>query len=147
MGFFPNYHYLSGKFQKTEMNRTFHARIWWAYIPTIILATVGACWCLWLKNVTLGLLFLLGLIGTIEGLIHTAYTITDDGKLVITQGRFSKTKEIKVAEVTKVQQTEGRLTHGVDVWYGQHGYVKLYPVNEEEFIHVLEKRKKELTDH
>ena len=86
----------------------------------------------------------------IEKIIHTTYTLTADGRLVVYEGRFSRRRERSLAEVVSVErrssmQVAGRaLVRYVLVVYKDGKHDALQPVNEEEFIRALEKRKREM---
>ena len=96
------------------MNRIFHARIAMGQYLFLILIGILAVYMLWYKSPFLAAIFMLWLVVIIEKLIHTTYTVTPDGKLVLSFGRFSRSKD-KCAV--------------------------LLPVKEEEFIRLLEERR------
>ena len=75
------------------MNRIFHARIAMGQYLFLILIGILAVYMLWYKSPFLAAIFMLWLVVIIEKLIHTTYTVTPDGKLVLSFGRFSRSKE------------------------------------------------------
>ena len=106
-----------------------------------------AVYGLWEKNILIAVLFMLLLVVSIEKLIHTTYTVTPDGKLVLSFGRFSRSKEILMKDITSVERASsmqvGRFAvmRYVLVKYGEGKCVVLLPVKEEEFIRLLEERR------
>ena len=129
------------------MNRIFHARIAAGQYLFVILAGTIAVYGLWEKNILVAVLFMLLLVVSIEKLIHTTYTVTPDGKLVLSFGRFSRSKEILMKDITSVERASsmqvGRFAvmRYVLVKYGEGKCVVLLPVKEEEFIRLLEERR------
>ena len=121
------------------MNRIFHERITWAQVMFILIGAAVVFWAFWIKQVLLGVIFLLMLIVMIERAIHTTYTLTTDGRLLVYYGRFTKGKEIQVSDIKKVEKFKNWLTHGVVVHYGDGRFVPLQPVNEEELMASLQK--------
>ena len=119
------------------MNRIFHARITWGLVVAMLSDAVVTIWAFWIKQALLGIIFLMMLIVLIERAIHTTYTLTTDGKLIIYNGRFMKGKEIDLKDIHKVERFSNWLTHGVVVHYGEDRFVPLQPVNEEEFLKQL----------
>lgn len=128
------------------MNRVFHARIAAGQYLFIFLAGAIAAYGLWEKHILIAILFMLLLVVSIEKLIHTTYTVTSDGKLRLFFGRFSRSKEIPLKDVTSVERTSsmriGRfaIMQYVLVKYGADKYVALLPVKEEELIRLLKER-------
>ena len=132
------------------MNRIFHARIaWYQYILLVVLTVnvVGALWC---KYILPAVLLILMLIVVIEQIIHTVYTVTPDGILEISTGRFIRKKVIPISEITAIRKCHsmkfGRfsVTEYVLIEYGKGKFVSVMPVKEREFVELLEKR---LTDY
>ena len=132
------------------MNRIFHARIaWYQYFLLVVLTgnVVGALWC---KYILPAVLLILMLIVVIEQIIHTVYTVTPDGILEISTGRFIRKKVIPISEITAIRKCHsmkfGRfsVTEYVLIEYGKGKFVSVMPVKEREFVELLEKR---LTDY
>lgn len=115
------------------------------FVNHVALFLIGGMtlWALWDKHVLIALLLLLLLVVSIEKLIHTTYTVTTDDKLVIYYGRFIKGKEIDLHEVTEIRGYKSMFNHGVLIDYGDHKFVLLQPVKEEEFAQILMKRTKQ----
>ena len=86
------------------MNRIFHARIVWYQYFLLVVLGVNAFGFLWCKNIILATLMMLFLIVVIEQIIHTVYTVTADGLLLLNHGRFIRKKTIPIAEITSIRK-------------------------------------------
>ena len=121
------------------MNRIFHARITLGQYLFLLLVSGMAFWALWDKHIILALVMVIILLLSIEKLIHTTYTITSDGLLVLYYGRFMRGKTIPLVEVTGVEQAHSMSLFGFKlmrcVWVHHPGKTEaLMPVKEEEFV-------------
>lgn len=95
------------------MNRIFHAKVEWGsflLLAAVLLVTVHSMWVV--RNGILICLMLLLLVVIIERIIHTTYTITPDGKLIVHTGRFSKDKTYDLTEVKRVEKRDGARIFG-----------------------------------
>ena len=132
------------------MNRIFHARIAWYQYFLLVVLTVNVVGALWCKYILPAVLLILMLIVVIEQIIHTVYTVTPDGILEISTGRFIRKKVIPISEITAIRKCHsmkfGRfsVTEYVLIEYGKGKFVSVMPVKEREFVEFLEKR---LTDY
>ncbi len=132
------------------MNRIFHARIVPGQYLFLLLMAALAFWALWEKNILLAAACMLWLVFLIERLIHTTYTLTADGTLLIDRGRFSHRRGRPLSDIAGVErassmQVAGRaLVRYVLVRYKDGKYDALQPVKEEEFIRLLTKRMEEV---
>ena len=132
------------------MNRIFHARIAWYQYFLLVVLTVNVVGALWCKYILPAVLLILMLIVVIEQIIHTVYTVTPDGILEISTGRFILKKVIPISEITAIRKCHsmkfGRfsVTEYVLIEYGKGKFVSVMPVKEREFVELLEKR---LTDY
>lgn len=130
------------------MDRVFHARITFGQYLFLAVPTILAVHGLWEKNWIVGLVFAWLLVWCIERLIHTSYVLAADGFLVVSRGRFSRVKRIPLDDILLVERVKapliGRLAvnHYVLVHYKGGRVLSLQPANEEEFVRVLEKRRK-----
>lgn len=128
------------------MNRIFHARIAWYQYFLLVVLTVNVVGALWCKYILPAVLLMLMLIIVIEQIIHTVYTVTPDGTLEISTGRFIRKKVIPVSEITTIKKCHsmkfGRfsVTEYVLIEYGKGKFVSVMPVKEREFAELLEKR-------
>ena len=128
------------------MNRIFHARIAWYQYFLLVVLTVNAVGALWCKYILVAVLFMLMLIVVIEQIIHTTYTLTTNGDLEVSRGRFIRKKIIPLSEITAVRKYHsmkfGRfsVTDYTLIEYGKGTFVSVMPVKEQEFAELLEKR-------
>jgi len=128
------------------MNRIFHARITWYQYFYLILLGVLAFYLLWIKTIILAALCMLLLVFFIERFIHTTYTITTNDKLIISTGRFTKTKTIDITDIVSVEKKHsakmGRfsVTSYLLIRYSTNKYVAVLPIREKEFINLLSDR-------
>lgn len=131
------------------MNRIFHARIAIGQYLFILLATALTVYGLWEKHILLAVFFILLLIVSIERLIHTTYTVTTDGRLLLYFGRFSRSKEIGLKDVTAVERASSMqvgkcaVMHYILIRYREGKCVALLPVKEEEFVGLIRKQMSE----
>ena len=77
------------------MNRIFHARIAWYQYFLLIVLGANAFGFLWCKYILLAVFMMLLLIVVIEQVIHTTYTVTPEGELILSYGRFTRKKTIQ----------------------------------------------------
>lgn len=135
----------------TMMVRTFHASVNKLMILGCLLpSTVLAAYFFWERMPLAGLVFLLLMVLCVERIIHTSYTFTDDGMLVVDRGRFARKHLIRVAEVAEVRVVyPGKLNllrrgPAVLLTLADRSECVLVPVPAEEFCHYLLKKKEEL---
>lgn len=127
------------------MNRIFHARIAWYQYFLLAVLTVNAVGALWCKYILLGVLMSLMLLVVIEQIIHTRYTVTGDGILEISTGRFARKKVIPIGEVTAVRKYRsmkfGRfsVTDYLLIEYGAGKFASVMPAKEQEFVALLDR--------
>ncbi len=129
------------------MNRIFHARV--PLYILLFIALVGMMALLTLLNrmPICGTALLLLLIVAIERVIHTTYTITADGKLVVSYGRFQRAKEIPLSHIKRVEKFrvfrigQQCLLEYLSVFYDNEKQVTIMPVKEDEFLETLQKRR------
>ena len=133
------------------MNRIFHARIAWYQYFLLVVLTVNVVGALWCKYILPAVLLILMLIIVIEQIIHTVYTITPDGILEISTGRFIRKKVIPVSGITAIKKCHSMkfdrfsVTEYVLIEYGKGKFVSVMPVKEREFVGLLEKRIKAIS--
>ena len=126
------------------MNRIFHARIALAHSLALLMLTVLALFGLWEKQALCFVPALMLLVVLIERLIHTTYTLTTDGRLIIDRGRFSHTRTMDLRDIRSVQRCSslriGRccLMTYVLLQLADGRHEALTPANEESFTRVLE---------
>ena len=128
------------------MNRVFHARITWYHLLFLVLVSVCTVYLVWHKQALGALLFSLVLLVLIECVIHTTYTVTAEGRLVIAKGRFYKKRTIPIGEILSIERKRSMtvfncsVTHFVLIRWGYDKYVALIPVKEKEFIQLIRER-------
>ena len=128
------------------MNRVFHARITWYHLLFLVLVSVCTVYLVWHKQALGALLFSLVLLVLIECVIHTTYTVTAEGLLVIATGRFYKKRTIPIEEILSIERKRSMtvfncsVTHFVLIRWGYDKYVALIPVKEKEFIQLIRER-------
>lgn len=128
------------------MNRVFHARITWYHLLFLVLVSVCTVYLVWHKQALGALLFSLVLLVLIECVIHTTYTVTAEGLLVIAKGRFYKKRTIPIGEILSIERKRSMtvfncsVTHFVLIRWGFDKYVALIPVKEQEFIQLIRER-------
>ena len=128
------------------MNRVFHARITWYHLLFLVLVSVCTVYLVWHKQALGALLFSLVLLVLIESVIHTTYTVTAEGLLVIAKGRFYKKRTIPIEEILSIERKRSMtvfncsVTHFVLIRWGYDKYVALIPVKEKEFIQLIRER-------
>lgn len=128
------------------MNRVFHARITWYHLLFLVLVSVCTVYLVWHKQALGALIFSLVLLVLIECVIHTTYTVTAEGLLVIAKGRFYKKRTIPIGEILSIERKRSMtvfncsVTHFVLIRWGYDKYVALIPVKEKEFIQLIRER-------
>lgn len=137
---------------RTMMNRIFHVKIMtgtYVWLALLSLVMGGAFWFL---HPLTGLAAAMLLVVTIESIIHSTYTLTAEGQLVVYRGRFLRSRTIDLSTITDV---ELRHSHGMGGWLASD-YVlvhvrearacSLVPLKPEEFIRALVRRLEQRTD-
>lgn len=128
------------------MNRIFHARITLTDIVLLSLISGMSIWLLWNRMAVLALLFLVLMVIVTEKMIHTTYTITTDGSLIIYKGRFLKIRQIALEDIQSVSVVSpfrifGKtIRHYVLIECSGGMELALLPKKEDELIEMLGKR-------
>ena len=136
-------------FAGVMINRTFHYRVSFLNYAAIIVVAVAALCAFWHKsaaNAVVGFALMIVVVLMVERIVHTAYTLTADGRLRVSKGRFSRRVEIRLADIVSVETVHGRLlpVRYVLVRYGVGYELAVQPANEEAFIEEIRKRQKAL---
>ncbi|MCR4765080.1 MAG: PH domain-containing protein, partial [Bacteroidaceae bacterium] len=124
------------------MNRIFQARITLGQYLFLLLVSAMTVWALWDKHILIALVMAIVLMISIEKLIHTTFTITAEGHLVLYYGRFMAQKTIPLSEVTGVERACSIKVFGfglmrcVLIHHGNKTEA-LMPVKEDEFIALI----------
>lgn len=92
--------------------------------------------------VVVGVLLMLLTVVVIERLIHTTYTFTPDGWLVIDRGRLSRPVRIEVETIYGLRRIRGMLlvTGHLIIEYGADHRATVMPDNEKAFVTELRRR-------
>lgn len=128
------------------MKRTFHRRADFRQMATIVLLLLLSFVFLWHRQggaAIIGVLLMLLAVVATERLIHTTYTFTTDGRLLIDRGRLSKAVSIEVETIHRLHRTRGMLlvpSHFV-VEYGAGHQITVMPDNEPAFVEELRRRR------
>lgn len=132
------------------MNKIFRVRIrWYQYLFLLLLGGLSF-FLLWDKKIIPGAACMLFLVFLIERFIHTTYTLTADGALVIYLGRFFRTKVIRIRDIASIElrcsvKVGGRsLLRYVIIGLNTGGYLSLMPLDDEEFIRRLSEQKESM---
>lgn len=89
------------------MTRTFHAKLNKKTLFLCLLpSTIMAIYFFWIKWALIALFFIIFMVIIVERLIHTAYIVTSDGKLIISKGRFSQDRIIRFSQIKTVEQVK-----------------------------------------
>lgn len=115
------------------------------YVLLFLFAAVMV-WAFWDMQPIVGLVMAMALVVTIESIIHSTYTLTTDGNLVVYRGRFRRTQTISLTDITDVELKRihalGKLAAAdyvlVHLRTGRH--LSLMPLCPEEFMRALVKR-------
>lgn len=131
------------------MHRIFHARVPLHTIIFLFLLTVVCFWSFWTKTLVPALVTLLMLVVLVERIIHTTYTVTTDGRLIVSRGRFSSVLVLPLSDIRRIEKMRsaniGRfhLSEYLIIYYtgegGAERSVTLQPTKEEELVAYIKK--------
>ena len=125
------------------MTRSFHHRTTLGAVCGIVLFLLLAVYAFWIKNVIVGLLMAFLLVILTERTLHSQYVISD-GKLIIDNGKLSKTKIIMISQINSCRPMTSvfGLVRYLLITYGAtDAMVSVQPVNEAAFVAALKKEK------
>ena len=134
------------------MNRVFQAKINIGNYILLILLLLMAIHSMWCVNGILLCLSLLLLVVIIERMIHTTYTITTDGMLIINNGRFSRRKEVPLSDINSIERIRGMRIGGKTISTSllitcKNGKIfQVSPRNEDDFVKCVQKRRIQTQD-
>lgn len=136
----------------SQMTRTFHPHLNKTLLLCCLLpCTVLAVYCFLAKLALLALVFFVMMAFCVERLVHTEFTLSDDGKLTISHGRFSRPKKIHVERIERIEMLHAtfpaRLWHSdaVLLTYDGGRQLVLAPNTPEEFCRTLLKAQEKFT--
>lgn len=131
------------------MNRIFHARVpWHAFLLLILLAAL-VVWSYWERIGLVAVAALLLMVFVVERMIHTSYTVTNDGKLVVDRGRFSARVVIPLSDIRSIERIRavriGNFCLRRYLLLHYHGdgekEISLIPLKEEELVGYLTRQR------
>ena len=130
------------------MNPIFHARIPVGIYFALILLTTGCVIALWHKLPVFVVILMLCMVFTIERIIHTTYTLTDD-MLIVSRGRFTHRKNIPLSAIRRIEKCRivrlGRyslMSYLLIVYDTDEKFLSVMPVKEDEFLEKLTQRRR-----
>lgn len=135
------------------MIRTFHAKI----DPVVLFGgmlpcTVMAIYFFWIKLVLPAAVFMVIMVVLVERMIHSSYTLTDDGRLLVYKGRFSRSATYALDEIKKIELYRPsffflfKRRDVVLLTLNSGRQIIVTPFPAAEFCHVLLKRREEYID-
>ncbi|MCD8297456.1 MAG: PH domain-containing protein [Prevotella sp.] len=127
------------------MDRTFHYRISWLNIVSIIVVAAAMLYFLWHRStacIIVGFILLFITLLMIERIIHTEYTLTSDGLLYIKRGRLSRTIIIRIEDIItfRLVKSNSLTLRFILIEYGVGQQIAVQPVNEPAFLEEIRKR-------
>ncbi len=127
------------------MDRTFHQRLSPATSCGILAFGLLALYMFWIKSVLAGCLLAIVVVVIIERIMHTTYVFRNNGEeemLYIDNGRFSKTRQIRVNDIVSCRKmsTGFGLSQYVLLQCGHKRLVSVQPDNADAFIVEVKKR-------
>ena len=128
------------------MDRTFHQRVSPASACGILAFALLALYMFWTKSALVGCLLVAVVVLMIERVVHTTYMFRrndgDEEMLYIDNGRFSKTRQIRVNDIVSCRKmsTGFGLSQYVLLQCGHKRLVSVQPDNADAFIDEIRKR-------
>lgn len=129
------------------MNRVFQTKIQagnWILLAAIFVVTAHF---MWQANGLLILISLLLMVVIIERMIHSRYTLTHDGLLIIEKGRFSRKQQIAITSIERIERVSGirimgkTLNSFLLITCSDGKQYAVTPSNEADFLKYIEKKK------
>lgn len=133
------------------MERTFHEKGSWAGFALVVILAGFVIHLFWYRssiNALMGLILSGFLLIVIDKMINSTYTFTDDFKLIIRNGKFSKETVIMINEITNAQVIEIKHFNRkyILLSYGADREIGVRPDRDDRFLRELKKRQKELDE-
>ena len=128
------------------MDRTFHQRLSPASVCGILAFALLALYMFWTKSALVGCLLATVVVLMIERVVHTTYVFRrndeEEEMLYIDNGRFSKTRQIRVNDIVSCRKmsTGFGLSRYVLLQCGHKQLVSVQPDNADAFIEEIRKR-------
>lgn len=136
------------------MNRTFHKRFTFPAKCGVGVFLLLAGYFFWMKIAILGILVAIIVVGMIERILNTTYTMKrvkpiDRNEemefLIVNEGRFSHNTTIPICDIVSVERikTAWGLDHCLVIEYGANHLASVQPDNEDAFVNEVYKRQEE----
>ncbi len=127
--------------------RTFQHRVTWPAVTVILLVAALAFYFLMARDTVSAALALMLIcldVAFLERAIHTSYTLTDDGLLVVDRGRFARRVAIHVCDILRMERRKALLggIHYLLIEYGPRKFVSVQTDNEQGFMDEIIRRQK-----
>lgn len=128
-------------------SRTFQHRVTLPAVVVIVLVAAVAFSFLMSRDTVLSVVALILVcldVVVMERVIHTSYTLTDDGMLLVDRGRFARRQAIHVCDILRMELRKTPLCrmHYILIEYGPRKYVSIQTDNEQGFIAEITRRQK-----
>ena len=128
-------------------SRTFQHRVTLPAVAVIMLVAAVAFSFFMSRDTVLSVLALLLVcldVVILERVIHTSYTLTDDGMLLVDRGRFARRQTIHVCDILRMELRTTPLCrmHYILIEYGPRKFVSIQTDNEQGFMAEITRRQK-----
>ena len=128
-------------------SRTFQHRVTLPAVAVIVLVAAVAFSFLMSRDTVLSAVALILVcldVVILERVIHTSYTLTDDGMLLVDRGRFARRQTIHVCDILRMELRKTPLCrmHYILIEYGPRKYVSIQTDNEQGFMAEITRRQK-----
>lgn len=135
------------------MNKIYHEKINAGKLCFLFIEIAIFTWFAWFKMAIPAFLFLVAAVYTLEMLLHSTYTVTSDGRLVIYKGRFIKTVVFSLKDIDRIESNHFSFNAGLRL--GSYLLIVLKngkelgirPEKEQEFIEYIEYKQTQLVQH
>ena len=137
------------KFASEMTNRTFHYKVSFVDFSAVAVVAVAALCMFWHRHVAgaaAGFVLMAVAVAMVERITHTAYTFTEDGRLVVFRGRFARKYVVRVTDIisaTRRRMPLLRVSY-VLIRHGAGHEQAVLPANEEAFLKEITSRQDEM---
>lgn len=127
------------------MNRTFQGRITPGMVLIFILLLSITFYFGWYKNI-LAIPLIIIVIFMIERMLHTTFTVTSSGLLIIHKGRFSKDIDINISDIEKIEKGTSLYSKlGINTYLNivlkDGKEISIWPADEVSFLDWIKKKR------
>ncbi len=129
------------------LQRSFHRRLTWEAMACILLLAACALYFLLQRSPSYAVIALVLVcidVVMIERAIHTTYSFTAEGNLVVSRGRFSRDVVFPVSDITRVERHRPLLWGSgfLLITYGANHYISVQPDQENSFLDEIKRQQK-----